>query len=214
MDGPPTSGKADLVQGVRWEGPRAFEAYRLTIDDGTNVYEFIVPKACGNLSLASVTPVARVVAAAPPPPPPPPPSPPPPPPPVPAVSHALPFVEGLFGKQRRTREFTSAVDPRLLLHDGFCDPLFGVKGGVLFQISPGFALGPAVGVDIDVDKASWSGVFAELELNHTTKNGGYIGAGVGVWDVNQGDTRSGSLLAVHFGVPLKREASGRRGCFS
>lgn len=50
-------GTPDIIHAVRWEGKTAFAAYRFTVETATTVYTFVVPKACGNLSL--VESVAR-----------------------------------------------------------------------------------------------------------------------------------------------------------
>jgi hypothetical protein len=128
------TGRASLLRNVRWAGASGFDGFGFKVANGTTEYTFIVPKSCGNLSLVGSAPIARVAAAPPPPAPPPPapqppraaPAPPPVPPPLaplppppppravqgppppqpPAKMH--PFVAGFYGKERRTREFTTA----------------------------------------------------------------------------------------------------------
>src|SRR5215203_1637971 len=48
-----------LLRNVRWAGKRPFKAllFRVTTDD--KVYTFVVPKPCGNLSLASTVDIAK-----------------------------------------------------------------------------------------------------------------------------------------------------------
>lgn len=160
-------------------------------------------------------PPAPAPAPAPPPPPAPAPPPPPPPPPVaPAPAPAptpqapvtpvadaggiRPFVLGAFGKERRTLEIDNANGISNLA--AFCDPLFGVKGGVEIPISSGFFVAPAVGVAINLDEGDRTSLFAEVELNRVI-GGGFVGAGIGVWDFNHTDNVAPSLL-VHVGAPL------------
>jgi hypothetical protein len=123
-------GKADIILNVRWGGAKPFRAYTFTVETDTATHTFVVPEACGNLSLVSTAAKAPKPAPAPPPPPPPPPptqaaappSPPPPPPPptpppaapapVAAADGPAPFLVGAFGKQRRTFELDDpAVNP-------------------------------------------------------------------------------------------------------
>jgi hypothetical protein len=117
-----------------------------------------------------------------------------------------PFIAGYFGKERRTRE-GDVVNPVAGTDFlSYCAPLFGVKGGVQYQINPRFMLAPAVGVAINTDEADQSSIFADLELNYTFAGGSYIGTGVGIWDFNHSDTVTGNLL-IHFGVPITRDAA-------
>jgi hypothetical protein len=51
-----------LLENIRWSGKKPFKAFlfRVTTDD--KIYTFVVPKLCGNLSLASTVDVAKVPA--------------------------------------------------------------------------------------------------------------------------------------------------------
>ncbi len=51
------AGKADVVSDAVWAGKQPFEAFAFSVDDGVKRYNFVVPKACGNLALVSVTDV-------------------------------------------------------------------------------------------------------------------------------------------------------------
>jgi len=48
-------GKPDILLDAVWAGKAPFKAFAFTIEDGTKTYNFVVPKACGNLSLISQT---------------------------------------------------------------------------------------------------------------------------------------------------------------
>jgi hypothetical protein len=51
-------GKGDVIRKIRWGGgkpPKAFKAYEFSVEDGADVYNFVVPMACANLALRSVT---------------------------------------------------------------------------------------------------------------------------------------------------------------
>ena len=211
-------GRADVLRNVRWGGAKPFAAFRFTVDTPTMGYVFVVPEDCGNLSLVSATAVAPKPA---PPPPPPPPRrrrrhrrrprrrrprrrrrnrslrpcsrrrPPPP------VDKIDPFIMGAFGKQRRTLETDEIADASL--EQSFCDPLIGIKGGVQFQVKPNLMFAPAVGVAFNLDDSERTSVFVDAELNYTFDNGGYIGTGLGVWDVFDDGTLN---LLLHAGAPV------------
>ena len=212
--------KPEIIRNIRWGGTQPFDGFRFIVETATTTYAFVVPKACGNLALVSATakpqpapppppqppptPQPKPQPAAPPPPPPPPPKPEPaapavqpPPPPPPDTIH--PFVMGAFGKQRRTIEEDDIV------LGSFCDPILGFKGGVQFHLSPRFMLAPAAGVAFNFDESDRTAVFADLELNYTFDNGGYVGSGIGIWDLFDGDNITPNLL-IHFGVPVSRYA--------
>ena len=56
-------GAISVAKDVTWGGKAGFEAFRFVVEKDGNMYEFIVPYACGNIALKSVTPAP--VAAAP-----------------------------------------------------------------------------------------------------------------------------------------------------
>lgn len=122
---------------------------------------------------------------------------------------------GAFGKQRRTLEVDadelagSGVDPSLGAGVGsFCDPLFGIKGGAEFYVKPNFVIAPSIGVAFNLDEGGRTSLFTEVEFNRLFANGGFIGAGVGLWDFNHSDNVTGDLL-VHFGVPITKYADNK-----
>jgi hypothetical protein len=224
-------GAPDLLRNVRWEGPQAFEAFRFTIQSGGTAYNFVVPKACGNLSLVNSAPMTTAAAPpappappptppavkAPPPPPPPPapapapaPAPPPTPPPAAAAQATLargyaPFVMGAVGKQRRTLDQEDAAG--VTIRDSFCDALLGIKGGVEFPMGERWVFAPAVGVAFNLEEADRTSLFADAEFNYKLDNGGYIGTGVGLWDFTHSDNTTLNLL-FNLGLPLTKYSDG------
>jgi hypothetical protein len=68
-------GKVRVVRDVGWGSDEPFPAFELFIDKDGKRYNFVVPFACGNLSLRDVTDTPPEKAAVVPPPPPPPPAP-------------------------------------------------------------------------------------------------------------------------------------------
>ena len=69
-------------------------------------------------------------------------------------------------------------------------------------------LAPAAGVAFNFDESDRTAVFADLELNYTFDNGGYVGTGVGVWDLFDGDNITPNLL-IHLGAPITRYADDK-----
>jgi hypothetical protein len=112
-----------------------------------------------------------------------------------------PFVSGFFGKERRVNEDLVLVDS-----DG-CDPIIGLQGGVGFFVSDRFEIAPAVGVKINTDDTDRTSIFADLEFNYHWDRA-MIGAGIGVWDITEDETRDGSILG-QFGVHLNEGDSVR-----
>lgn len=55
-------GTPEIMRVVEWRGSAAFAAFEFALDDGMRGYTFIVPRACANLSLASVGPSPRAEA--------------------------------------------------------------------------------------------------------------------------------------------------------
>ena len=213
------AGKVTLIRLVQWGGAAPFRGYEFTVEGRDRVYTFLVPRACGNLSLvnsvakaappAPAPPPTPAPAPAPPPPPPPPPPapvvaapPPPPPPPAPvaAIDKVHPFIAGYFGKERRQREEFLG---------GRCAPLFGIKGGVLWEVGENWVVGPALGVAVNLRDGDNSSFFAELEASYVMDSKAYIGTGLGVWDVFDSDTIAPTAL-INFGVPIfKSQSDGK-----
>jgi len=51
--------KAHLLRDVVWKGKKPFAAYRFFVNHENQVYEFIFPKACMNITLKSIAPVPK-----------------------------------------------------------------------------------------------------------------------------------------------------------
>lgn len=60
-------GKVRVSRDVVWAGKAPFQAYRMVVRHNDRDYEFIMPKACLNISLKEVTEVPKVMAPPPPP---------------------------------------------------------------------------------------------------------------------------------------------------
>lgn len=214
-----------LLQNIRWAGARPFRAYLFRVTEGDRTYTFVVPKVCGNVSLLSMEEkrapaVAAVVepsVVAPPPAAiapvlvesPPPPS-------LPAVEQpAAPasattavrrtpfFVDGMFGKERRTRPVEGALDAAQ------CSPMAGVKIGVAKRFDNDWELGGAAGVAIGVttadDKVREDAFFVEVEANRYLARHVFVGVGLSMWDLSHSDTITPAAM-VHLGLPIAPNA--------
>ena len=85
---------------------------------------------------------------------------------------------------------------------GVCSPLFGVKGGVDIKLSETWRLAPGVGVAFNTKDKSNSSLYAEAELNRWFgKRKGFIGTGIGVWDITHSKTVAPTWL-LQFGHEL------------
>ncbi len=115
------------------------------------------------------------------------------------------FLEALGGKERRVREFERGATTVV---GGQCAALVGGKGGVDVRLgSSGWRLAPAVGVAFNTEERGNSSLFADLELNYWIGDKGFVGTGVGGWDLTHTDTAAVSWL-LHAGREMTRTATG------
>lgn len=213
-----------LLQNIRWAGARPFRAYLFRVTEGDRTYTFVVPKVCGNVSLLSMeekrVPVAATVVEPPfvaPPPPAVAPvlveSPPPPPPTfeqpaapmiaTTAVRRTPFFVDGLFGKERRTRPVEGAIDAAQ------CSPMAGVKFGVSKRFDNDWELGGTAGVAVGLttadERVREDAFFVEVEGNRYLGRHVFVGVGVSMWDLSHSDTITPAAM-VHVGLPIAPNA--------
>ena len=224
----PRGGPA-LLRDMRWAGRQPFRAFLFRVTEGDRTYTFVVPKACGNLSLLRTEDRPRAAVVAPPvvvPPPPPPvaaragraapaagagvrASRVPPPAPVAAVSSPRFFVDGLFGKERRVRPIDD--DAVLESDEEFaqCSPLVGVKLGMAKRFENNWEIAGAVGVALnlvsDDDKVREHALFVDVEANKYVGGNVFVGVGLSLWDFTRSDTLTPAAL-VHLGLPLAPNA--------
>ena len=179
----PNIGRGDRtpsrIEKFRWGGRQAFKAFLFRVTEDNRIYTFVVPKACGNLSLMSVQEIKRETppAAAPAPPPPAPMAPPPPPPPAivqpappapPVMTEVAPaiasvkaspfFFDVLAGKDRRVRptdgrETVNGSAPFANAGPGEyaqCSPLLGFKVGMAKRFANDWEVAGAVGLALSL----------------------------------------------------------------
>jgi hypothetical protein len=121
-----------------------------------------------------------------------------------------PFFTAFAGKERRERTLDPVsgdpVDedfPGAVI-GGRCAPLFGGTIGVAMPIAEGEAqvFGQG-GVAINLRDGENTSVFADVGIDKLFE-GGYIGGGIGVWDLFHGDTIDGSVFA-HGGININEK---------
>jgi hypothetical protein len=115
------------------------------------------------------------------------------------------FIAPFVGKERRFRDGDSGANGAEALANTLCAPLVGLKVGPDIRMTPNVRFAPAVGVAVNTREAGNSSLFADAEIRRDLTKG-FIGAGVGVWDLNHGDHVSPNLL-LDFGILLKEYES-------
>ena len=87
-------------------------------------------------------------------------------------------------------------------------PMVGAAGGVMFPLARDtFAPFVQLGALANTRTGDESTLFADVGADFLFDNGAFLGAGVGVWDINLSDTREASLF-VHGGVDTGWRLSG------
>ncbi len=118
-----------------------------------------------------------------------------------------PFVTLSFGKERRLRTGIAELHEDLPADhpDGRCAALFGGTLGLAYPFANGGAqvFGQG-GVAINVRDTENTSVFADVGIDKLFARG-FIGTGVGIWDITHSDTVDGSLF-VHGGLNLNEKA--------
>jgi hypothetical protein len=129
------------------------------------------------------------------------------------------FADGLFGKQRRQYEVEVAQGSDVTVTPGFCDPMLGIRAGALFWLKDErVSIAPAAGVafmfgdlgDFDFGDNEYNNASFFLETVaqfHFTPRGGFIGTGLGWWDVFDGDHNTGAWI-LNFGAPINATDKG------
>jgi hypothetical protein len=131
------------------------------------------------------------------------------------------FADGAFGKQRRQYELAAAAPSTATIAPGFCDPMLGVKFGPMIYFNDGKAsFAPAAGIafmfgglgdyDYGDNKYNNSSVLLEGVVNyHFGEKQAYIGTGIGLWDLFDGDHFTVSWIA-NFGYPMGQDSRGNK----
>ena len=207
-------GKVAVSRDLVWSGKAPFQAYRMVVRHNDRDYEFIMPKACLNISLKEVTEVPKVMA----PPPPPKEEPKVAPPPkepeaAPPVAAAPPPAPVPPPARRRTGE-----EPKAAAKKGFIvadiGPLFRFdvsafamgRIGYRYKFTDQFALTGLVGfaalIDGDDDHPAF---LADAIFTYHPAKWIYLGAGVGLWASSE-DSKGDLILEI--GFPITDSSKG------
>lgn len=200
--GAKVNGQYVAKQFREWAGDKPFEAFQFDLKSGCKVYDIVIPKACCNVSLASVvedtsaectTPVAQESTAL-----------------APAavikkdpapVAKAaplglIPFIGAFAGTETRPR-FESRWQMDMRDSSG----IVGLRAGLLKEISAKTSL---LGQVSYVDRQGINGgnVYPEnnfsidLGVERKLSESAFIGGGIGAWNVDDSDFRDASLFGV------------------
>ncbi len=111
------------------------------------------------------------------------------------------FVAPFVGKERRFRDGADDAVGAAALGSTVCSPLIGGKIGPDIRLTPNVRFAPAVGAAFNTKESGNTALFAEAEIRRELTKG-FVGAGVGVWDINHSDWVSPNLL-LDFGILMK-----------
>jgi len=108
------------------------------------------------------------------------------------TSALVPFVAGYIGAQSRTRDLCYCVKD---LTEG----LVGVRGGVLYPLDDRLSLFGQVGAALNTKDSAWHTIHTDVGLEYRIGNTGFVGGGVGIWDLNNSFYRDATIF-VHGGL--------------
>jgi hypothetical protein len=160
---------------------RSYDTYdvAVTMDEGATMttYYFTIPKICMNIAYVGSETVTKPVAAAPAPAPAPVAAPAPQPAPV-VARGSNAFFGPFIGLERRTRDLCNCIDD-------VSSGLLGLLGGVHIPLgSDRTHLLMQAGVAANLRESEWSTLFADIGLDFSVGERGFVGVGVGLWDIN------------------------------
>lgn len=116
-------------------------------------------------------------------------------------------IDGLFGKDRRTRPFDEdAVMGSSNAEFTQCSPLLGVKAGVGRRFDNNWEVAGLAGIAFslvgeDEDSVREHQLFVDVEANRYFANDVFVGVGASLWDITRGDSFTPAAL-IHAGLPL------------
>jgi hypothetical protein len=124
------------------------------------------------------------------------------------------FIDAFGGKERRVRDrvdpvIINGVSATTIVPSGQCAPLVGMKVGLDFRLAASeWRLVSALGVTGNTKVARNSTLLAEAEINRWFDDKGFVGSGIGVWDVTHSETLAPTWL-IHGGREIARHESLR-----
>ncbi len=183
-----TTGNADTVTKLRWGGEAPVDAYKIVaVDNAGNTHTFVIPKVCCNLAVLTQVDEAPVVVDEPEPPV------------LAAAPSVIPFIAPFIGYEDRVRdecpenegERHGDIGDHQTTNDG---AIAGAILGLLKPLNDKTSLLAQLGGAYNFDDSTHSTAFADIGVNHKVGANGFIGGGVGVWDINDSDNTDGSFF--------------------
>ena len=180
----------------RWTGNEAFAGFEVNVVSNCQQSQIVIPNACCNISLIGSTPVTvgecgpEEVAPAP----------------APAPVEAskggiVPFIGAIYGTETRPR-YEPTWDKDMRDSSG----ITGVKVGILSPINDTmswFAQGGYISRDGVNEHNVYpsSNYFADIGLEQKLGTSGFVGAGVGIWNIDDNAFDDGSFF-IHGGSSI------------
>lgn len=118
------------------------------------------------------------------------------------------FIAPFVGKERRFRDAADGAVGAAALGSTLCSPLIGAKIGPDIRMTPNVRFAPAVGFALNTKESGKSSLFADAEIRRELAKG-FVGAGVGVWDFNHGDSVAPNVL-LDFGILMKEYSNSNK----
>lgn len=201
-----TTGNADTVTKLRWGGDAPVDAYSIeTVADG-KVHTFVIPKVCCNLAMLTqvkdapaAVPVGETVAAAP------------------AAAGVLPFIAPFIGYEDRVRD-ECPEDPSEAHGDSGHETqndavIAGATLGMLKPLNDRTSLLAQIGGAYNFDDSTHSTAFADIGVNQKVGDNGFVGGGLGIWDINDSDNTDGSFF-IQGGLDVFETSNGQAQWFA
>lgn len=110
----------------------------------------------------------------------------------PAKSRVRPYVAPFIGYENRTRDLCNCIDEVDAM-------LAGVIGGVAVPMAPRTDFFAQIGGAANFEESKWSAMFADVGVDWGVGEKGFLGAGVGIWDITDSGQRDVNVL-LHGGA--------------
>lgn len=104
----------------------------------------------------------------------------------------IPFMAGAIGAQSRTRDLCYCIKDQT-------EGLVGGRGGLMYPITDRLSAFGQIGAFANTEDSKWSTLHADVGLEMKVGESGFIGGGVGVWDLNNSLYRDPTAF-IHGGV--------------
>lgn len=110
----------------------------------------------------------------------------------PEKARARPYIAPFVGYENRTRDLCNCVKE-------VDAALAGLIGGVAVPLSPRADFLAQIGGAANFEESKWSVMFADIGVDWRVGERGFVGAGVGIWDITDSGQRDTNVL-LHGGV--------------